>query len=91
MKVLWLCDILLPYFAEEFKQPAPPYGGWITGLLEKLRLNKDLEITICMLADELKNGEVNGIKYWSYKQDNNNIPLFKKVIETLNPDIIHIW
>ena len=41
MKVLWLCNLMLPIFASEFNCSAPPYGGWIAGLLNDLyRINQ---------------------------------------------------
>lgn len=91
MRVLWLCHFLLPALAEEFQKPAPPYGGWITGLLNDLRQNNNIEMKICSLTGENKHGIVDGIEYWGYKQEADNISYFKEVIKESKPDIIHIW
>lgn len=91
MKVLWLCNLLLPIFENEFNQYAPPYGGWIAGLLDDIRRCEDIEITVCFAANEDKNGAVNGINYIGYREKEDNIAFFKEILIHINPDLIHIW
>lgn len=90
MKVLWLCNLMLPIFAKEFNHTAPPYGGWIAGLLEDLKKCNDIDITVCFSAGIEKRGTVDRIHYCGYKQSTNNIAYFEELLSQLNPDIIHI-
>ncbi len=36
MKVLWLCNIVLPEFSQEFSLNRSTVGGWMTGMLHAL-------------------------------------------------------
>ncbi len=36
MKVLWICNIMLPVIAQHLKKPASNKEGWLTGLLEEI-------------------------------------------------------
>ena len=35
MKVLWLCNIVLPDFSQEFGIKRSVVGGWMTGMIQK--------------------------------------------------------
>lgn len=91
MKILWLCNLVLPVFADEFNVSAPPYGGWIAGLLADMAHLDGYKITVCFDAGTEQVGSVNGIHYWGYSQNQEKAPLFERVIKELHPDLIHIW
>jgi len=91
MKVLWLCNLMLPIFAKEFNRTAPPYGGWIAGLLEDLKRCDDIDITVCFFAGIEKRGIVDGVHYIGYKHSTNSLVYFEELITQINPDLIHIW
>ena len=82
---------MLPIFAKEFNHAAPPYGGWIAGLLNELKECEDIDITVCFSAGEEKQGIVEGINYFGYKRGEDNIAFFENLINKANPDLIHIW
>ncbi|MCI9141203.1 MAG: glycosyltransferase [Lachnospiraceae bacterium] len=100
MKVLWLCNIVLPDFSQEFGIKKNPIGGWMTGMLHELEKREDVDISLCFPIydpNRKKDGEYNGHKYYTFlskdveKYDNEMINVFQKILEVSNPDIIHIW
>ena len=44
MKVLWLCNIMLPRIAEELGMPKSNKEGWLTGISETILANKENKI-----------------------------------------------
>lgn len=101
MKVLWLCNIVLPDFSQEFGIKRNPFGGWITGMLHELERRKDIDICLCfpiMDKARLKNGTCNGHVYYTFLCDMDAetynaemIEMFEEILEKSKPDIVHIW
>ena len=100
MKILWLCNIVLPDFSEEFNIKKSHLGGWITAMLHQLEKKDEIEISVCFpIYDKsrLKNGECNGHKYFTFLCDSQElctdqmIQAFERILEEEQWDIIHIW
>lgn len=97
MKILWLCNIVLPQFASEFNLQPTVIEGWIEGMLHQME--QRAEIALCFpLIDQWrkKDGEVNGHKYYSfsysaYEYNPQTEEKFVEIIKAYRPDIIHIW
>jgi len=55
MKVLWLCNIMLPIIAEHFHKEASNKEGWLSGLVEVVlarRQENGIELAIAFPAPE---------------------------------------
>ncbi len=59
MKVLWLCNIMLPAIAQELELPYSNREGWLTGIYERICREKKrngngmgIELGICFPMDE---------------------------------------
>ena len=68
MKILWLCNIVLADFCEEFGFKKNMAGGWMTGMLHELK-NK-VEIGLCFpIINPLcvKDGILEQHKYYSFQ------------------------
>lgn len=92
MKVLWLCNIILPMFSRELNESVNPFGGWLTGLLDKV--SPHVDIAVCFpysKGNPLKHGKVGLVSYYGYKETKDNTELFSSIIKAYSPDIIHIW
>lgn len=98
MRVLWLCNIVLPEFADEFGFKKHPFGGWMSGLLENIK--DQVELGLCFPIHDvsrMKDGNLNGVKYYSYHDENRLEPdeeqqhRFSEIIGDFRPDVIHIW
>lgn len=100
-RVLWLCNLVLPDFSQEFKIKKNPYGGWMTGMLHELEGESSLDIALCFpIMDEsrLKNGNRNGHRYYTFLFEEDAVSYtekmvssFEKIVREEKPDIIHIW
>jgi len=104
MKALWLCNIVLPDFADFFNIKKPFSGGWISGALRGSESAGGVQIALCFpIIDEkrLRDGFVSGhnvysfhcgssdCKYIDYNQE--MVGRFEAIIKDFRPDIIHIW
>lgn len=83
MRVLWLCNIMLPFIAKSLGQRIVVKEGWLSGLASKLMQNKDtnnITLAICFPASNdlnfvsgddslfLKNS-VKGVSYYVFRED----------------------
>ena len=101
MRVLWLCNVVLNDFCNEFGIRKKPFGGWMESLFHLLGKENDLELGFCFpICDiaRMKNSIWNGYKYYSYHATIDLLPFnadmkeeFKQIIKDFSPDIVHIW
>lgn len=100
MRVLWLCNIVLPDFSQEFAIKRNPAGGWMTGMLHELEKIKEVDVSLCFPIydpERKKDGVCNGHRYYTFLSENTEIydvkmiTVFEKILEDCKPDIIHIW
>ncbi|MBQ9581967.1 MAG: hypothetical protein IJR21_06310, partial [Synergistaceae bacterium] len=99
MKVLWLCNIMLPVIAEHLGERANVFGGWLTGALSKLMTVDNMDVTVIVPSNKIFDGQVNSkLKYFSFiddwlpdANDNDMINRFKNILDEVKPDIIHVW
>ena len=69
MKTLWICNLILPEFCEEFGVKRTAWEGWISAMLELVQKNFAIEVACCFpIIDEgrMKKGRVNGVSYYSF-------------------------
>lgn len=102
MKVLWLCNIVLPDFAGEYGIKRNVRGGWMTGMLHEVRKNNDIQIGLVfpiVNRERMRDGVCVGCDYFSFHADNGDsvqineasIERFCEIIGQYEPDIVHIW
>lgn len=46
MKVIWLCNIILPDVSMQIGETIIPYGGWLTGAINKIVKEEDIELCV---------------------------------------------
>ena len=101
MKILWLCNIVLPDFSQEFGIKKNPFGGWMTGMLHELEKREDMDISLCFPifdSKRLKDGRYNGHEYYTFLCDMDTVTYsvemvetFERILKKSRPDIVHIW
>lgn len=104
MKVLWLCNIVLPDFCNEFGFKKNVFGGWLSGMLMELGKIDNIDIGLVFpIMDKkyLKKGILNEFKYYSIHSEMNSqqhidysenmVDEFEYILKDFNPDIIHVW
>ncbi len=100
MRVLWVCNIVLPELCIEFGFKQVQVGGWLTGMWELLRENDELELAVCIPIwdkNRMKNGSNLGYQYYSFPMVTKESDIavqknrFIEIMADFKPDIIHIW
>ncbi len=100
MKILWLCNIVLPELAEEINIPKAVVGGWLTGVWRELKKKKEMEMALCIPIKnplKLKDGKFENYYYYSFYAQYNiidrkeQISRFCEILEEFQPDIVDIW
>lgn len=98
MKILWIVNTIFPYPAKELGIKSTVFGGWLNGLAENLKNEKEIELAIvapytCESIKRLCDGVVTYylIPNISMLQYNNKLNFFaKEILSEFNPDIIHV-
>ena len=95
MKVLWICNILIPAVSKLIDGDPSVMGGWMEGSLSALQ-EKKCEIVYCFPFEKIVDGKTTNISYHSFP-DTNPLHYSRQVeeriyviIELEQPDVIHI-
>lgn len=105
MRILWLCNIMMPFIAKELGMEASSKEGWLTGTIDRiLREEKEVALTIgvcfpVQTPEAVVTGEVTGVSYYGFCEDINHAELYDEtlevqlrgIVEEFQPDVIHIF
>lgn len=105
MKVLWLCNIMLPVIAEELGMAASNKEGWLTGLAEQLIRHQEengIELGICFPIEKSSGpiqGMAGGLRYFGFPENTGRPERYDKeleaqlraILEAYQPDVVHIF
>lgn len=96
-KVLWVCSVVMPEFAQEFNIKPTVFEGWLEGMLQQLKEIVDIALCFPIIDSwRKKDGELNGNKYYSFSLTacEYSVDTEERFLEILNdykPDVVHIW
>ena len=98
MKILWLCNTLIPEIAQRLDISTAKPESWITGLYHQISACKDIFVYYLFPT---KNGdeclETQKAVFIGYKQKNplkfekTQVEYFESVLQKYSPDVIHIF
>lgn len=105
MRILWLCNIMLPAIAEALGKPASNKEGWLTGLSERLLAHQkenNIELGICFPVPKGSapvQGEARGISYFGFCEDVSRAECydaameeqFSVILQSFRPDVVHAF
>lgn len=105
MRVLWICNLVLPDFCGEFDIKRTVYGGWMTGLLNALKNWPDVEVALAFpIIDKVRrhDGTCQGHRYYSFAAEHDRQDIddadcfdmthdFLRIILDFQPDVVEIW
>ena len=102
MRVLWLCNIILPSAAQKLNLKASNKEGWLSGICDVVRDNKDFELGISFPVPMDRDGcsfEEDGIRYFGFYEDTNHPEIYdatlegrlKQILDEFKPDMVHIF
>ena len=101
MKVLWLCNLIIPMVSDALGIEGPSVGGWMQGAAEKLINNKNCQLIFVFPQNKKKEtiiGRTNLFDYVGFYQNSLNFEkydskleqVFRKIDNDFKPDLIHI-
>lgn len=104
MRVLWLCNIMLPRIAEALGMPKSNKEGWLTGISETILADNKNKIIlgICFPVEQEKDGisgTVEGLSYYGFYEDTLHPEVYDaaleerlgKIVAQFQPDIVHVF
>ena len=105
MKVLWLCNIMLPVIARQLHLEVSNKEGWLSGLaeavLEKRHENGiELSVAFPMQGKNFPEGrEIASMRCYGFpedvehpeKYDENLEQILKKIVDKVKPDVVHCF
>lgn len=104
MRVLWLCNIMLPAIGEALGIETSNKEGWLTGLSEQILSHEEnnIELGICFPVKKDSKpvkGKVKQISYYSFQEDMARAERYNEELETqlakilqeFQPDIVHAF
>ena len=73
MRILWVCNIVLPKIARNIEGMAVPAdGGWMSGLLQTMEAEESVTLGICFPmtgSGEIQKGKVDQLSYYGFRQE----------------------
>lgn len=101
MKVLWLCNIPLPFISRNIGENPSYFGGWLSGVANGIKEEENINLIISFPTNKkgMVNGNVDGVEYYGFpnnrkkldKYDDKQEIYLKHIISEVNPDIVHIF
>lgn len=101
MRILWICNLVLPEFSQVFGIKPTCYGGWMSGMLHQLEQVDDLVVGLCFpIIDEerMKHSIHAAHPFYSFHASMDSGEYrpessgeFLDILEDFRPDVIHIW
>lgn len=99
MKVMWLCNTPTAEVAKACNISKSAQGGWLVSVANELEAREDIEFTYVLLSKEAAQGvkyvKNNSSVYITVNlqnaEDTSLIGAFEEVLNTQQPDVVHIW
>ncbi len=100
MRVLWVCNIMLPKIARALGRDAEPVGGWMSGLLDALEGSGTvIGVAYPSVGTETVQGMAGDTAYYSFCQPSPVLLSYdagvearlRGIIEAFQPDLLHIF
>lgn len=106
IRVLWLCNIMLPAYAKAHGLSFSVREGWLTGCLGRIVDTKEsertIELGVCFPAEgdiASSKEEIDGVEYYGFSENLDNPEIydssiedrFHVILEDFKPDIVHIF
>ena len=103
MRVLWVCNVMLPVFAEHLGLTVRGSGGWLEGCFNRLTKERtDITLGICMPVPENVGKyrvEIGGVIFYGFAEntlapheyDSALEGRFNEILYDFKPDLAHVF
>lgn len=95
MKIMWICNFVPSFIAQQEDLPVTCMGGWVESLVKAVG-SSDISVAIacfCGSTSVLQKGTAEGIAYYLIPEDDekNLKAALRHAINEIEPDIMHVW
>ncbi len=87
MKILWICNLILPQIAKALNTAVPYGGGWMASLADDIVTAENVSLSVCFPYSSAIDGTAGKIRYFGFDSENTIYNIIKKE----NPDVVHIF
>lgn len=102
MKVLWLCNIVLPEIAVKLDMTPSNKEGWLSGIVGTVKKSHDFELAIAFPLDiehAPYKANIDGITYYGFFEDTAHPENYssyledalKGIVDDFKPDVVHAF
>lgn len=102
MRILWLCNIILPSVAGMLNLKPSNKEGWLSGICDAVKQKKDFELGVCFPVPREFDGffeMIDGISYYGFWEDTAHPEKYDEglekslldIVEDFKPDVVHIF
>ncbi len=106
IRVLWLCNIMLPAYAKAHGLSFSVREGWLTGCLSRIvkaeKSERTIELGVCFPAEgdiATSREDIDGVLYYGFSEnldhpetyDGSVEKRFHAILDDFKPDIVHIF
>lgn len=103
MRVLWVCNIMLPAIAQSLHRECSHKEGWLTGLFDALCEGApELELGVAFPvspAEELLKGSINTVRYYGFRENTGKPEEYdpaveqdlREILQDFKPDLLHCF
>ena len=107
MRVLWVCNIMLPVIAQALQRECSNKEGWITGLMDALlaagdsqRIQIELGVAFPVApGEELLKGDTGRVRYYGLRENTGKPELYdsglekdmREILQDFRPEILHCF
>lgn len=105
MKVLWLCNMMLPQIAEQFHLPASNKEGWLAGLMDQILEDPwfQVDLAVAFPTEKELAGKVGSlagkVTFYTFYEDVTKEDVydpsleatFQRMLNHFQPDVIHLF
>lgn len=102
MRILWLCNILLPQIAEMLNLKVSNKEGWLSGICDAVKKNHEFELAIAFPVPkeyDCRSFINDGIVYIGFYEDTAHPEVYdeelegrlQRILNEIEPDMVHIF
>lgn len=104
MRILWLCNIMLPRIAGKLGRECSNKEGWLTGLSDRILADTEsgLSLGVCFPVgkeEENVSGTADGLSYFSFHEntldahhyDKQTEQEIREIVNSFRPDVVHCF